>query len=541
MCDKDKLNIIDKFIKNLDIKQDIVQLEEIKIILNPLNAEEQCCLLNSKKKEFYRYEYNPRKFFDSMNDFYKSHDKYVNKEFYISYIEKFNRIIDPTSKKNCCNCVSFTLYIIDETCKDFTCKDNQRKFFDVMDKLYGYLSSIVISVTNIENNLKNFISRIYLDFSVIEFVTMITEFRVESLSLNTKFFSHFKKKIIDAIRFLYNNQSVEIYTYVCDSYKTEIEKTRSLRILPLIDSEVNIKIIREADGIVSYLDCYNIEQFEKSNHIMMTYNILDLPNFLNLRTTKSIQEYLSDKTKKDIRVNLTPYSLWLRLYCSGDHDVGIFDILAGDIGFSFQMNTKYYDLTFNEFKIKYDKLYARSQYDVGEKEVIKIGYDEMLLNEMFKSIISINIDNLEIKSFDEINVYDILLILNSVFYPKIHLEIDAYEILKKTNINLSSYLENIDPSHELNFMEYILDHNIKKLVGDGQISVNDGVLSINKILKFLNQMPRKLGMENILFDLYKKNIHYGGEEKYGKKYLKYKQKNIQLSQHLVTNFMYKDS
>ena len=61
----------EKFIEILDMKQDIVQLEEITSVINPLDKNEKCCLLNSKKKSFYKYDYNPTKLIDNINKIYE--------------------------------------------------------------------------------------------------------------------------------------------------------------------------------------------------------------------------------------------------------------------------------------------------------------------------------------------------------------------------------------------------------------------------------------------------------------------------------------
>ena len=55
------------------------------------------------------------------------------------------------------------------------------------------------------------------------------------------------------------------------------------RFLTLFDAKVNIKIIREADGFVSYLDCMNIKNFCLSNTILFIYklNFLDLNKLLD--------------------------------------------------------------------------------------------------------------------------------------------------------------------------------------------------------------------------------------------------------------------
>jgi hypothetical protein len=78
------------------------------------------------------------------------------------------------------------------------------------------------------------------------------------------------------LKYLFEHEKAEIYMYICNN--TNYTKLRTLRFLPLIDDDTNICIVREADGIVSILDCHNIKTFEKDNKIGLFYEFYK--NFL---------------------------------------------------------------------------------------------------------------------------------------------------------------------------------------------------------------------------------------------------------------------
>jgi hypothetical protein len=65
-----------------------------------------------------------------------------------------------------------------------------------------------------------------------------------------------------------------------------MDRTRTLRFLPLSDPEVNFCIVRDADGIVSNLDCHNIKMFATNPHILFY-----LPVFEEFRSSQKFDSY----------------------------------------------------------------------------------------------------------------------------------------------------------------------------------------------------------------------------------------------------------
>ena len=79
-------------------------------------------------------------------------------------------------------------------------------------------------------------------------------------------------EIIDIFKFLITNHQSEIYIYICDI--DVIEKYRTMRFVSLMDNDVNICIISEADGYVGITDCHNIKIFSSENEHKIFHNCL---------------------------------------------------------------------------------------------------------------------------------------------------------------------------------------------------------------------------------------------------------------------------
>jgi hypothetical protein len=120
--------------------------------------------------------------------------------------------------------------------------------------------------------------------------------------------------------------NAEIYTYLCPSIfnmedRNAMGKTRTFRYLPLLDNTVNTVIIREADGIVTNLDCRNISLFSTSNKILYLLPFLHSTNHTN----------------EGIAL-LHSYSQWLTYYKEVmepeyfTHKNNLYDIMAGMFG-----------------------------------------------------------------------------------------------------------------------------------------------------------------------------------------------------------------
>ena len=166
----------------------------------------------------------------------------------------------------------------------------------------------------------------------------------------------------ELIENIINSENVEIYTFDCPSFYQEnytYSNNRSFRFLPLLDTieqdegddqlyGVNLSITREADGIVSNLDCLNIKSFQLSNKIFYT------PIFF----THDINS-----------VRYKSYSLWLTFYKLMHKEFfskynNIYDILAGIFACSLKIKENIYYLhaeKLSDFAVRSAALPRRSR------------------------------------------------------------------------------------------------------------------------------------------------------------------------------------
>jgi len=328
---------------------------------NPLGYPSKCSLISSKKKEYYVHKYDPTNMIRLLKQ--RLHEDLVSTRF------------DETICEKCCNVISISLYFIE--CIPY----NMAK----------YLMSIERTVKNVQNNLPDWIVRIYLDESVHNCMKTI-----EITSLEKKAYDY----IISA-------PNVEIYTYNCEVIPGEnIARKRTYRFLPFSDEDVNICIVREADGIVSNWDCIQIDLFSKNSDKMFYFPYNHIP-----RETMSMFE---------------SYERWLLLYkvifCYdffSNNYMG-YDLLAGLFGIKLKLKRQYYIDTIVNLRDKIDDfiLKVSPTYDNDEaynghgndkyltqtgmrtgmrtiknimnqtNDVLSIGFDEILLLEMFKEVFS---------------------------------------------------------------------------------------------------------------------------------------------------------
>jgi hypothetical protein len=159
MCTNEELNI---FYDSLGIRY------EKSVIQNPLDDTETCCLLNTKRESYYTNTYDPIKFIENIKQLHSKYRPQITdgkkiaefEEFFGEYYHNVSQLINMTPNDKCCNCVAFTLYINYDTEIDYN--TNHVALGKVLDKLYGYLSSLQISILNIQKHLKKFISRLYV-------------------------------------------------------------------------------------------------------------------------------------------------------------------------------------------------------------------------------------------------------------------------------------------------------------------------------------------------------------------------------------------
>jgi hypothetical protein len=342
-----------------------------------------CTLRNTRKLKYYTHTYDPNKYLRNL--------KQVQTELH--FPDEFFSRFDTNIKHNCCNAISIVLYVADmgEHCGQ--------------DKFGKYINAIIRTIKNVHKNLPDWIVRLYLDQSVYSCFDIIHD----NVNNNASLPEESKNQIrpyLTIFNEIISSPNVELYTYSCYP-PGNISRTRTLRFLTMIDPMVNLSIIREADGFVSYLDCHNIKVFAESD--ILFYLAQFQENYIRI-------------TKEGTCKNGS-YSEWLNAYkYLVDYDFfsthqNIYDLLAGVFSCKLKFTHEYYSHTVNSLTTQLNELISLTEEQYfkdrqivkGQEEIIRaqkaffntreeyftIGFDEILLLKMFKEIISIPIANLE--------------------------------------------------------------------------------------------------------------------------------------------------
>lgn len=319
-------------------------------------------------------------------------------------------IVDKNINKNCCNCISISLY------DNGTLKDNKN------DRMKIFLNCILKSVMNVRKILPR------------EYGGWIVRIYINNIALQTIEENENYKKCYDKI-IGYDN--TEIYKYNCPIDNLNI--TRTFRYHPIYDKTVNFYAIREADGIVSNLDCYNLFNF--FNLEQHKNKLFYLPDLFDQK------RYKKGKHGTKYTVPFYSYSDWLIYYkthikkefyiqnnniidliaggfCSkiklkedfyNDTFLNLkanFDTILEDLKYCLEMETNLYDckpIYNNNITYIFDRLFKSQKVDVDtksqsmvaiqklDKEIdkelissVRVGFDEMLLLELFSPFISCN-------------------------------------------------------------------------------------------------------------------------------------------------------
>lgn len=462
---------------------------------NPLNKYETCTLISHKKEKFYTHTYDPKPMLKILKDKFRDLND-----------EKL-KIFDQEEKSNCCNVIAISLY--------FT---NNKE-----DTLKKYLYSIHRSVKNVEKNLKEeWLVRLYLDISVYKNITQISEDNL----------------IFKTYQEIVYSENVEVYTYHCKSFgeTIPIAKTRTLRFLPLSDKDVNICIIREADGVVSNLDCHNIKKFSTSNKLFYLPEVSAYKRIYKDDKKRFIPDRESYYTPL-----FTSYSLWLNLYKHifetnffKEHQ-NLYDLLAGTFGIKLKITRSCYleklnklsDKINNEFVnrvknnddrtklleelknrgvlvsnfISYshptfslETFLTDEDYKEVREKILNIGFDEILLLDIFKDIISIKINTENIKESEiqyiaynlnkkTIQKYESIIFatnIKTVTLPDYYYGTKLNEYLEKVLTLLKEEEKILDPESEFHLLPetdiYIKDtllYVIDSLLKNNDIICND--------------------------------------------------------------------
>lgn len=373
---------------------------------NPYNKDENCKLISSRKVKYYTHTYDPSSIIKNIRDFGEISEK--NKLTATSYMKLVEETFDLKIRHNCCNCISITLYLL----LDYNASYNMRK----------YLLSIKKSVENVKENLPGWIVRVYLDSpSIYETILTIKD---EGRPV---------EKEMNILEFLFTSDIVEIYTFVCKSSigSDEISISRANRFLPMMDETVNICASREADGIVTNLDCHNLKVFSRSNRI---FYLVPLTQPLVKSTTANIGSLADYSYQQWITVFKTIYEPEFF-----DKETNIYTMLAGAFSIKLKVKKEVYEKYSNRINVLRGNI-ERDYYDenitkalqkklknaqitikkyVKDIEKLMSYFDEIFLLDIFKELISVpyqanDNDFREITKFTDENKYE--LIKSLVFY-----------------------------------------------------------------------------------------------------------------------------
>lgn len=304
------------------------------------------------------------------------------KEF---YRKEFEYLFDLEKRENCCNCIAITLYANIEKLTSGTARF----------PLEGYLIAMRRSVKNVAKMLPDWLVRLYIDSSVFNYAR------------NSG--SNKEQAIVD---YLLSCENVEIHTILCDSMMSSqsIDKTRVYRFLPLYDKTVNIAVIREADGIVTNLDCHNIRVFQKTSKLFYVAQIAPEADY-----DREMQIW-------------NAYSTWLKYYkfmMNRDYFVRKHDpitLLAGTLAVKLRVKEGVFRRTMKEVSEMIEAQghltpeYIRSEFYNNERETnitranykaserifssptelvktLRIGFDEIFLLHLFRNLTCVDIDS----------------------------------------------------------------------------------------------------------------------------------------------------
>lgn len=413
----------------------------------------------------------------------------------LSFSEKegvdLSDVIDFESRENCCNCIGITMYS----------NGNLKP-----ERLDTFLNCITDTAITVNNVLPNWIVRLYYNRTIEDH---LNDSSYSSINLSEKF------------EYIKNLNNTELYLYDCSS--TIIERTRIFRYHLIYDTTVNYYVIREADGVVSYLDAHNINNFFNSDNYKETlFYIPDIVSQVRFDHTKHQKQIIPFKS----------YSNWLDNYkISIGHNffnkyINIIDLIAGGFSSKIKLKTEYFsrklnliieklkeiwvwanneenlnnyylennhDISYSSFE---DKFKNNLIYEVDGRikalessfeNIIKkkfnnfnIGFDEIFLLELFKSFISIQYTKINQNFFVNNEQFDKIKNIFSTFVEK-----EKYIYYTTILIDdIGPLLYNIDMYIHKNLPYYYKNEkmvNFKIINGDPK-----GKHKINSIYELLN-------------------------------------------------------
>jgi len=396
----------------IDNFSNILQMDDLTNQYITSNLFGKCVLLNNKKTDYYKFTYNV----DSIIKKIKDNQIKLKEDFLENFLKMFN-----TNKyDNCCNCVNIVLYYTD-------CIDTGRLFL--------YLPNVLATLNNIEKYLPNWILRLYLDRTLFE-----TLYNNDFGSLNYHERSsarHNLKLLINLLKKISESKQCEINILFCEEfYKDNFAhgKLRTLRFSSFYDESTNIVASREADGILSAVDCHNLSVLENGDFIMSFYILPHVrkleKSFSNLKSDSGDDVEIlpphqffndslyvlsedrfhfsnvpfntnSDNTDKK-QILTYEYSEWLNNYKKIDivfndnpfylNHINIYPMLAGVVSLKCKFNKSYFEQIQNKIKCTMQS-YEKYNTDENILSLLSDGYDEILLQELFRPMCYLEYDS----------------------------------------------------------------------------------------------------------------------------------------------------
>jgi hypothetical protein len=509
-------------------------------VSNPItfDIDDKCILMNTKKIAYYTHTYNPSREFEILRGLQSQLNIPAD------YLDRF----DNKPKEGCCNVISITLYF--EQC--------------VVNKRFEtFINGINRTVKNVRKNLPNWIVRLYLDKSVYDCFTKL-DFNVKN---NDKISKPSRDNFISYIKMfddIVSSPNVELYTFNCNK-TSDLARTRIHRFLPMIDPNVNLYIIREADGFVSNLDCHNIKIYEKSNRLFYLVSMDSYDRHISI----------------DGIINRGSYSAWLNIYkLLFDNEYfkthqNMYDLLAGLFACKLKLKPKYFMSSIQALNKQLNHFLALSQEerlsqysglredtnnytDKDFKLLFNIGFDEMLLLKLFKDMISIRIDNIDVDNnkikepsvieyinsirdsiFFADNIKTISFNIKATEYDKINIIINLAEnkmliiqiigILKLQKIlKLDFKLGDFNLSENITLTELliIVDGFILSHIREDCNEIFNIAFKYDSKITYATELLN-MKYDSTIYDKYYDTLT-GGSINYKEKYLKYKNKYLSL-------------
>ena len=413
-CEKeDKFECLEKCKAKFAVLSGAMSLPQSRLVGS---AEEtfnygKCLILNNKKKHLYIHDYN-------INGIICKMIKYES-ILPDNFIKNFNEIFDSTPRKNCCNCISIVVY----------------------NKI-EYLSSIAISLINIKKYLPDWILRVYVDATIFQNlkVGLYTDIlKTLSIDGNCELIMHFCENFykddfnmgsLRSMRFqgFYDttvniNASREADGFVdpTDCFNLKVLQNNDFIMFaygfgisnsPHVNYGPVLKLFVGKENYLNYLYKY-IPSLDEQLEIYDDKYYDDL-NLVELHNSTNSSIYVNPKyiTENDIVAeNFSDYSTWLhnyKPYITMNEDttikstkqesptVSIFNLLAGLIALKFKIKSEYFISCLSETKaliekIRRIKLKEDSEDDIDdiddEMSIFHTGFDEIFLDILFKPLL----------------------------------------------------------------------------------------------------------------------------------------------------------